>query len=174
MSNKPQSSVSSSTTKKVHIARFGELALEGYVNPTTYLRVDNIEFLDRTAQMLLVPLQDTKGVYFVRDFDGDVENKQKKNFASRPKQLGLWIRLNFRDGDMLEGVVENNMLLMNDAGITITPPEPNSFAQRVFVPRSALSDVTVVGVVGKSTRTRQQHKHAASVAQLDLFQQEKD
>ena len=81
MSNKPQSSVSSSTTKKVYIARFGELALEGYVNPATYLRVDNIEFLDRTAQMLLVSLQDTKGVYFVRDFDGDVENKQKKNLT---------------------------------------------------------------------------------------------
>lgn len=166
--------MSSSTTKKVHIARFEEPALEGYVNPKTYFRVDSIEFLDRSAQVRLVTLQNIKGVYFIRDFDGDSAKKQKKTFASRPKQLGLWIRLNFRDGDILEGVVENNMLLMEGDGITITPPDPNSFAQRVFVPRSALRDVAVVGVVGKSTRARLQHKNTDSVAQLDLFQQQKD
>jgi len=166
--------VSPSTTKKVHIARFDEPALEGYVNPQTYFRSDDIEFLDRSAQVLVVRLHSIKGIYFIRDFGGDAGTNQKKNFMSRPKQLGLWVRLNFLDGDVLEGVIENDMLLMSGEGIAITPPNPNAFAQRVFVPRSALRDAAVIGVVGKTIRTRPQRKRAISVEQMDLFQQKKD
>ena len=108
-------------------------------------------------------------MYFIRDFDPRAESKQKTAFASRPKQDGLWVRLSFRDDDTLEGVVANDLLLMEPAGITITPPDPNAHAQRVFVPRAALRGVTVLGVVGSPLRTRRRPQ-APSQDQMDLFQ----
>ena len=104
--------MSSSTTKKVYLRRFSEPTLEGYVNPKTYLRSAGIEILNRSAQVVIVAVKNVKGVYFVREFSVDAEIRQKTSFASRPKQNGLWVRLNFSDGDLLEGVVENNMLLI--------------------------------------------------------------
>ncbi len=161
--------MSSSTTKKVYVRRFDGPVLEGYVNPQTYRRPEGIEVLDRAAQVVTLAEASVKGVYFVRDFDPDGESKQKTAFASRPKQDGLWVRLNFRDGDTLEGVVANDMLLMEPAGLTITPPDPNAHAQRVFVPRVALREVTVLGVVGSPVRTRRRPK-TPSEDQMDLFQ----
>jgi hypothetical protein len=36
--------------------------------------------------------------------------------------------------------------------LQITPPDLNSTTDRIFVPRSALSEVTVLGVVGVARR----------------------
>ena len=160
--------MSSSTTKKVYIRRFDGPVLEGYVNPQTYRRPEGIELLNRAAQVVALPEASIKGVYFIRDFDPQAESKQKTSFASRPKQDGLWVRLNFRDGDTLEGVVANDLLLMEAAGMTITPPDPNAHAQRVFVPRAALREVTVMGVVGSPIRTRRRPKTPPE-NQMDLF-----
>ena len=161
--------MSSSTTKKVYVRRFDGPVVEGYVNPQTYLRPEGIEVLDRAAQVVTLDVTVVKGVYFVRDFEPEAETKQKTAFASRPKQAGLWVRLNFRDGDSLEGVVPNDLLLMGAVGITITPPDPNAHAQRVFAPRVALSGVTVLGVVGSPVRSRRPREGVPSEDQMDLF-----
>jgi hypothetical protein len=43
-------------------------------------------------------------------------------------------------------------LSLLDNGLQITPPDLNSTTDRIFVPRSALSEVTVLGVVGIARR----------------------
>ena len=164
--------MSSSTTKKVYLRRFDGPAVEGYVNPHTYLRPEGIEILARSAQIVTLPAAEVKGVYFVRDFEPEAEARQKTSFASRPKRDGLWVRLSFRDGDALEGVVANNLLVMAAAGITISPPDSGANTQRVFVPRAALREVTVLGVVGSPVRTSRRTKRS-SVDQMDLFHAEK-
>ena len=161
--------MSSSTTKKVYLRRFSDPTLEGYVNRQTYIRPKYVEILDRSAQVTMVPLESVKSVYFVREFSVDMELQQKTTFSSRPKQPGLWIRLSFRDGDLLEGVVRNNMLLMENAGITITPPDPRSHAQEVFVPRNALDEITVLGVVGRSAVRRKRSPQVSLDSQMNLF-----
>ncbi len=158
-----------STTKKVYVRRFDGQLLAGYVAPQTYLRSNGAEVLDRSAQVSLIPYEEIKAVYFVRDFNGDPDLNQKKVFASRPKSDGLWIRLNFRDGEVLEGVVPNNLLLMSEHGLTVTPPDANSNTQRVFVPRTALQDLKVLGVIGSPVhRRRPKHKEPLK-DQMDLF-----
>jgi hypothetical protein len=44
------------------------------------------------------------------------------------------------------------LLSLIDNGLQITPPDLNSTTDRIFVPRSALSEVTVLGVVGIARR----------------------
>jgi hypothetical protein len=126
---------------------------------------DPLDVLTTNGEHREVPLKEIRAVYFVRDFTEDYE-PERKAFFSRPKLDGLWVRLKFRDNQTLEGVVSNDLLALLDSGIQITPPDLNGAAVRIFVPRSALSEVTVLGVVGVA---RRKPVAAALPAQPKLF-----
>ena len=111
-----------------------------------------------------MPLGRVRAIYFVRDLDEDI-GLDRKSFLSRPKLDGLWVRLRFRDGDSLEGVIPNDLLGLLDNGLQITPPDFNSNTDRIFVPRAALAELTVLGVVGMARRK----PAAAEGAQPRLF-----
>lgn len=152
-----------STHKKVIVTFSDGTSLQGYVNPLR-LPDDPLDVLTTNGEHRQVPLKEIRAVYFVRDFTEDYE-PERKAFFSRPKLDGLWVRLKFRDNQTLEGVVSNDLLALLDSGIQITPPDLNGAAVRIFVPRSALSEVTVLGVVGVARR-----KPAAALpAQPKLF-----
>jgi len=51
--------------------------------------------------------------------------------------------------------------------LQITPPDLNSSTDRIFVPRAALAEVTVLGVVGIARR--KPAAEAAAIAQSRLF-----
>ena len=152
-----------STHKKVVVTFSDHTTLQGYVNPTR-LPDDPLDVLTTNGEHREVPLKEIRAVYFVRDFTEDYE-PERKVFFSRPKLDGLWVRLKFRDNETLEGVVNNDLLALLDSGIQITPPDLNGAAVRIFVPRSALSEVTVLGVVGVARRK----PTAAAPAQPKLF-----
>jgi Family of unknown function (DUF6982) len=162
--------VSNSTTKKVYIRRLDHQLLAGYVTPQTYLRAEGVEVIDRGAEVTVIPYEQVKAIYFVREFEGDPE-ADKKVFASRPKLDGLWIRLTFRGGELMEGVLPNNLLLMSEHGLMLTPPEANSNTHRVFVPRAALEDLKVLGVIGSPVHTGRRRGREPSKEQMDLFEQ---
>ena len=111
-----------------------------------------------------VPARDVRAIYFVRDFHGGYE-PERKAFLSRPKLEGLWVRLTFRDKETLEGVIPNDLLAFLDSGIQITPPDLTGAVPRIFVPREALAEVTVLGVIGIARRK----PVAPAAAQPKLF-----
>jgi len=152
-----------STHKKVIVTFSDHTTLQAYLNPTR-LPDDPLDVLTTNGEHREIPLKEIRAVYFVRDFTDDYE-PERKAFFSRPKLDGLWVRLKFRDNETLEGVVNNDLLALLDSGIQITPPDLNGAAVRIFVPRSALSEVTVLGVVGVARRK----PAAAAPAQPKLF-----
>src|SRR5437899_2251496 len=113
-----------STTKKVLVRRMDGNPVPGYANPQTYLRPEGVEILTREGQVLEIAYKDLKAVYFIRDFDAAASAEEKKLFQSRPKLEGLWIRMRFRDDDVLDGILPNDLLQVNDRGLTVTPPDP--------------------------------------------------
>ena len=125
--------------------------LRGYLNPTHLGRNDPVDLLTPDGEHEQIPLSRVRAIYFVREFSNDYE-PERKAFLSRPKLDGLWVRLRFNDSETLEGVVPNDLLSLLDNGLQITPPDLNSTTDRIFVPRSALSEVTVLGVVGVARR----------------------
>ncbi len=147
-----------STHKKVVVELLDKQALRGYLSPTRLGQADPIDVLTPDGEHEQIPLAKVRAVYFVREFSDDFE-PERKAFLSRPKLDGLWVRLRFTDGNTLEGVVPNDLLSLLDNGLQITPPDLNSSTDRIFVPRGALSEVTVLGVVGIARR-----KPAAAVA----------
>jgi len=140
-------------------------ALRGYLSPARLGQSEPIDVLTPDGEHEQIPLAKVRAIYFVREFSDDFE-PERKAFLSRPKLDGLWVRLRFTDNDTLEGVIPNDLLSLIDNGLQITPPDLNSTTDRIFVPRSALSEVTVLGVVGIA---RRKPSAAAAAAQSRLF-----
>jgi len=134
------------------VRRFERESLIGFVNAFTYLQPSAIELLTPEGSLVLLPYEEVKSVCFVKDFEAEAESR--RIFMTRPKLEGLWVRMFFRDGEVLDGILPNNLLAWEIAGFTVTPPEPDANNQRVFVPRSALKSMQVLGVVGSPLRPK--------------------
>jgi Family of unknown function (DUF6982) len=146
--------VAVSTTKKVRISRFDREPLVGYVNPQTYLRPSGVELLTPDGNFSVIPYDEVKAVQFVKDFEPAAATAERKVFTTRPKMDGLWVRVKFRDGEVMDGILANNLLLVEAQGFTVVPPDPYSNNQRLFLPRAALAELQVLGVVGSPLRRR--------------------
>jgi len=125
--------------------------LRGYLNPSKLGSAETIELLTPEGEQRNFAEKDVRSIYFVREFEGDFE-PERKAFLSRPKMDGLWVRLKFRDGDTIEGVVPNDLLSLLDRGVQITPPDLHGTTVRIFIPRTALTEMAVLGVVGIARR----------------------
>jgi uncharacterized protein DUF6982 len=154
-----------STHKKVIAVLADRKPLRGYLNPARLGQTDPIDLLTQDGEHQEIPLAKIRSIYFVREFS-DAFEPERKAFLSRPKLDGLWIRLRYLDGETLEGLIPNDLIGLLDNGLQITPPDLNSSTDRIFVPRSALADVTVLGVVGIA---RRKPAAAAAVGQPRLF-----
>ena len=141
--------MASSTAKKVIIRRFDRENLNGFINPLSYLQAHNLELLKPDGSFVVVPYDDIKDVCFVRDFEGQPESR--RIFHTRPKVQGLWVRMQFRDGEIMDGVMPNNLLACDIEGFTLTPPESDA---KVFIPRQALRAIQVLGVIGSGLRAK--------------------
>ena len=155
----------SSTHKKVVVVLSDRTSLQGYLNPARIQPAQPLDLLTADGEHRNIEMDEVRAIYFVRDFTGRYE-PERKAFFSRPKLDGLWVRLTFRDKETLEGVVPNDLLALLDSGIQITPPDPNGTAVRIYVPRSALAELTVLGVIGVA---RRQAAQAAAPVQPKLF-----
>lgn len=122
--------------------------------------------LTLSGTVTVVPYTEVKTVYFVREFSATDPADGRRAFLNRPKLDGVWVRFTFRDRDTLEGVMPNNLLQMETAGFHGIPPHG---AQRVFVPRAALTEVQVLGVVGSPLRAKK--KKPATEGQIGLFEE---
>ncbi len=156
-----------STNKKVMIRRFERDSLPGFVNPQTYIQAGGIELLTAAGNLLLVPYEEVKALYFVRDFDAPEPPAESRLFQNRPKMTGVWIRMRFRDGELLDGLMPNNLLQLEPYGFTFVPPNAGSSSQKVFVPRAALAELQIVGVVGSPLRPRKAKPKPEG--QIELF-----
>lgn len=140
--------MSGSTNKRVRVLRFERDPVDGFVHPQTFQTPAGIEMLSRDGNILTLPYQEVKVLCFVQDFDEPLPDLNNRTFSSRPKTSGLWVRMSFRDGAILDGILPNNLLITDPYGFTVTPPDLAVTPQRVFVPRLALTAIHVLAVVG--------------------------
>ena len=137
--------------------------------PKTFQHRDGIEVLARSAEAVFVPYSQIRCVYFVREFGRDPDGTQRKLFSTRPKLGGLWVRVRFHDGEEFEGVIPNDLCRMDRHGVTMTPPDSKGNAQRVFVPREALENFVVMGVIGQPRRRSRRRPRKEPEGQRKLF-----
>ena len=142
-----------STHKKVIVRKMDRDTVNGYVAPANFVHDGKLELLNTAGNVVGIDLRDIKSVYFVREFS-DSESLTRKIFTSRPRTEGLWVRLKFKDNEVLEGMMPNDLTQSITEGFLVNPPDLRSNTQRIFVPRSALESLTVLAVIGATRRRR--------------------
>ena len=159
---------SSSTHKKVIVRKMDRDAVQGYVNPAGLVADGKVAVLSPGGQVQTLALEEIKGVYFVREF-GEPESFARKTFPTRPRTEGLWVRMKFRDNEVLEGMMTNDLTQTSPEGYLINPPDTRANTQRIFVPRGALAELQVLGVIGGPRGRRPRAAAAGDARQESLF-----
>src|SRR5437763_16224458 len=154
-----------STHKKVIVRKSDRDTVNGYVAPSHFVHDGKLELLNTSGNVVGIELADIKCVFFVREF-ADTDSLARKTFTTRPRAEGLWVRIKFKDGEILEGLMPNDLSLTTAEGFLINPPDLRSNVQRMFVPRSALDSLNVLAVIGAAKRQR---RGPADVMQVPMF-----
>jgi len=152
------------SSKKKVIVRGTDLStLAGYLPAQRLLTrpAGTLELLDPSGRILPIALKAVRYVAYVRDFNlNDTQNPERlmrKTFLARPRTEGLWLRLKFHDGEIVEGLAALDLALMDDAladeGVYLIPPDVRSNTQRIFVPRTALAEMQILGVITTPSKT---------------------
>jgi len=158
----------SSTHKKVIVRKHDRDSLNGYVPPADFVADGKLELLNTAGNVVGIDLRDIKAVFFVREFS-DTDPLLRKTFATRPRTEGLWVRLKFKDNDVIEGMLPNDLTQNPAEGFLMNPPDLRSNTQRIFVPRFAVTSVTVLAVIG-AARRRRKGGAVTDTRQVTLFE----
>jgi hypothetical protein len=151
-----------SVRKPVIVRKFSRDWCAGYAGASFGQDAAELEILDLTGKVLRIAWEQVKWVCYVRDFpapsqSNDQANPERllhKRFSIRPRTAGLWLRMTLTDGEELEGLAANDLSLVEDAGLLLTPPDTRSNTQRIYVPRQAIQSLQVVSLIGVSGRRR--------------------
>ncbi len=160
--------MAASSTKRVTVLRFDREPLPGYASAGALWQPSGVEVLSATGTVHTVPAADVKAICFVRSWEEPTGLESRREFVSRPKLDGLWVRFDFRDGDFLEALIANHLTDWANGGVYANPPDSAANTQRLFVPASALNDCRVVGVIGAAKRSRKPKSTGDS--QLRMFE----
>jgi len=156
-----------STHKKVIVRKLGRDSLSGYVSPANFVVSGKLELLNTSGKLVQIDLGEVKSVDFVRDFS-DAGAPTRKTFTTRPRTEGLWVRLKFADNDILEGMMPNDLNQISADGFLVTPPDTRGNTQRIFVPKAALEEISVLAVIGHAQARR---KRTEDTRQVELFRE---
>jgi hypothetical protein len=167
----------SSAHKKVIVRRFTGETLPGYLPLASFVRNQTIDLLDLSGRVISLPLNDIKHICYVREFNlNDTANPERlvrRTFLAKPRSEGLWLRMTFRSGDLLEGLAPIDITLaddlINDTGLHLTPPDARSNTQRIFVPRTSLTELQLIAVITSPSRRKPLPGASVPSMQEDLF-----
>lgn len=162
--------------KKTVVRQFDGSLTWGYLPQSGFVAGEMIEVLDPAGRVIPLLLSQIKTIAYVKDFNLDqgIDPEQigRRSFLSRPRSDGLWLKLGFRDNDILEGLANFDIgfieSLLEDRGLAVSPPDARSNTQRIFVPRAALVSVQVLGFIGAASKQKTVERASATI-QAHLF-----
>jgi len=141
------------------VIQFGNRTLKGYLespvwntieellsnapqsSPETF-RIRNLE----TGIVEEISVKDVKAVFYVESFDGNSDHSQLNFHTRAPIVHGIWMRCQFLDGEVMEGIVYNSIRYLVDPGFFLLPTDPGSNNKLVYVLKSWLVDHRVLGL----------------------------
>lgn len=94
------------------------------------------------AQPLSVNVPDLKAVFFVKDFRGDPQYRERKEFDPKTPVIGRKIKVVFRDGEYLVGTTQGYQ--PGRAGFFLFPADPQSNNDRCYVISPAARSVSFI------------------------------
>jgi len=110
--------------QKVIVRKMDRDSVSGYVSPAQFVNEGKLELLNTAGNVVAMDLREIKGVYFVREF-GDSESLTADFHLPSPSE-GLWVRLRFKDNEILEGLMPADLTQTTPEGFLINPPDQRS------------------------------------------------
>ena len=141
------------------VIQFGDRTIKGYLESPVWNTIEEllsnappsspesfrIRLLDSNA-VEDIPVKDAKAIFYVNSFEGNSDHNHL-NFSTRsPIVHGVWMRLQFLDGEVMEGIVYNSLRYLVDPGFYLLPTDPDSNNRLVYVVKSWLVDHRVLGL----------------------------
>jgi hypothetical protein len=93
-----------------------------------------------------VSTENAKAVFFVKTFDGDTRHRALHFHENAPIVQGLWVRVAFRDGETIEGIISNSRDFVLEHGFFMMPTDPNGNNRLIYVLKDRLKDFNVLGM----------------------------
>ena len=93
-----------------------------------------------------ISMKDVKAIFYVNSFDGDSSRKDINFHTRAPIVHGIWMRLQFLDGEVVEGIVYNSIRYLVDPGFFLLPTDPASNNKLVYVLKRWLVDHRILGL----------------------------
>ncbi|HEX6850205.1 MAG TPA: hypothetical protein VF139_02275 [Candidatus Polarisedimenticolaceae bacterium] len=104
------------------------------------------------AAPMKVPVGALKALFFVKDYEGDPKRKDRVDFDEASGQ-GRRLIVHFTDGEAIAGIT--SAFAPDKPGFFMTPADPNTNNERIFVLRSAVRRVEwIVGTPSAATEPR--------------------
>lgn len=147
-----------STRSEKVVVQFGTRTIKGYLESPVWNTIE--ELLSgappRPPESLQVRLlesntveeisiKDVKAIFYVHSFDGDARHKELSFYGNSPIVHGIWMRIQFLDGEIVEGIVHNSIRYLVDPGFFLLPSDPGNNNKLIYVSKSRLADHCVLG-----------------------------
>ncbi len=134
-----------STLHKVVVrTRDGEV-IPGFANQDRIKKT--LKIITQQGKEQTFSIDKLKAVFFVKDFKGNPEYNEIKFLNKQTVSSMIWARVEFFDGEVLEGKILNNMELISSPGFYLSPSDQDTNNRRVYVVKSALKHFTVLNPV---------------------------
>jgi hypothetical protein len=149
----------SATKSEKVVIQLGTGTLKGYLDSPVWNTIE--ELLSNAPQnspetfrirrlesdvVEVISTADVKAIFFVNSFDGDSKHKELNFHTRAPIVHGIWMRCQFRDGEVIEGIVYNSIRYLIDPGFFLIPTAPGSNNKLVYVVKSWLVDHRILGL----------------------------
>jgi hypothetical protein len=165
--------VSSSTAKRLILYRFDRQPVEALVHADAYLQAAGIEVMFLDGSLQVIEYSSVKALCFGAEGAPSDLFSSQNSFERRPKAPGLWASFRLRDDDILEGILPHTILEWPVQGYFLIPPRANTYRQRVFLPRQAVRETALLGLVGKGSafavKTGRKKPALDGTRQLNIF-----
>lgn len=141
------------------MVQFGSRTLKGYLESPVWNTIEDllknapqgapesfrIRRLD-DGKVEDVLLNDVKAVFYVNSFEGNPARNHLNFHTRAPIAHGIWMRLQFLDGEVMEGIVLNSLRYLVEPGFFVLPTDPGSNNKLVYVVKNWLIDHRVLGL----------------------------
>jgi hypothetical protein len=141
------------------VIQFGSRTLRGYLEspvsntieellsnaPPSSPEIFRVRHLDSDV-VEEIPANGIKAVFYVNTFNGNSERTTLNFHSKAPVAQGIWMRLQFQDGEVMEGIVYNSLRYLADPGFFLLPTDPGSNNKLVYVMKDWLVDHRVLGI----------------------------
>lgn len=87
-----------------------------------------------------IHLEQLKGLFFLRDLEGDLGHAKSNLFEPRDQTPGYRIRIQFRDGEILNGFSQNYQ--PGRSGFLVVPADRLSNTERAYIVTAAAADIS--------------------------------